>query len=251
VLTSAFTLSVTVTNWMAGLLVTFSRQRVGRALQLSANALCLVVVLWGVQRQVFPTADFFIGYSNYKRFILRPESGGPLAVGRVFLAHSMVMPELRSTVDPKWGSTLTVQHSGVASGGRLAVLALACWGALLILGLVGLRAAPRPVVVLLIGMAIAQFGLHVVFGEETFLYTLHFVPLLVILASWGSETRARGAVLALAGLFVVAAAINNVRHLSTALAFVADRSPAIVRPLTPPPCSPTSATPFSPSSGSR
>ena len=59
VVASAFTLSVTVTNWMAGLLVTLVRWPWRQAAQLSINALCLVVLLWGVQKFIFPSRRVF------------------------------------------------------------------------------------------------------------------------------------------------------------------------------------------------
>lgn len=217
VVASAFSLSVTVSNWTAGLLLSFTRHPWRRALQISANAFCVVVVLWAAQRQLFPTADFFIGYSNYQRFVLRPEAGGPLAVARVFFVDALVMPEIAVSSDPKWGATLTIQQQPMSRRSSWGMVAAVAWLGLLTLGAVGLRRAPRPIAVLLAVFVAAQYVLHAVFGEETFLYVLHFVPALIVIASFGVETRARPVALVLAGVFTIAGGVNNVQQLRSAL----------------------------------
>jgi hypothetical protein len=48
---------------------------------------------------------------------------------------------------------------------------------------------------LVAGLA-GQFALHAVYGIETFLYALHFQPLLVLLVAYGTRTRLRPLLLA-------------------------------------------------------
>src|SRR6185295_12813545 len=91
---SAVSLSVTSTNWMSGLFASAARWPWRRAVQITANALCVVVVLWAVQRMIFPTSPFFFGYSNESRFLRPPASGGPGPVARVLFFHSIVMPHI-------------------------------------------------------------------------------------------------------------------------------------------------------------
>jgi hypothetical protein len=214
---NAFTLSVTVSNWMAGVLASFARLPWRKALQVCANALCAVVVFWGLQRLIFPSADFFIGYTNHRGFLLREESGGPLTVAKVLLLHGAVAPRIETGSDPKWGPILTVQRAPVASGTAYGPVALVSWLLLLALGAVGLRRAARAVVIVCVGVCLGQLALHAVYGEESFLYALHLTPVLIVAISFAAETRARWAALALAGIFVVAAAVNNGRQLVTAL----------------------------------
>jgi len=52
-----------------------------------------------------------------------------------------------------------------------------------------------------------QLGMHLFYGDETFLYSLHFAPFLVILAAFGTLTRARRLSLMLAGLLLLVAAM--------------------------------------------
>jgi hypothetical protein len=56
---------------------------------------------------------------------------------------------------------------------------------------------------------LGQLAMHMVFGEETFLYSIHFGPLLIILAALSTLTRVRPAALLLAGALALAAGINN------------------------------------------
>jgi hypothetical protein len=82
------------------------------------------------------------------------------------------------------------------------------------------RVAPhRPARVVLGLTLLCQLGLHMVYGKETFLYSLHFAPLLVILAALGTQTPARPLVLLLAGGLVVVAAANNYSQFTKAASF--------------------------------
>ena len=58
----------------------------------------------------------------------------------------------------------------------------------------------------------AQIGLHVLYGTETFLYALHLVPLLVILASLSAKTAFRSAAVVLAVALLVLGGVNNARQ---------------------------------------
>src|ERR1700709_2350829 len=75
------------------------------------------------------------------------------------------------------------------------------------------------VAVLLLTLA-GQIALHLVYGEETFLYGLHFVPLLIALAALSTTTKAGKlapwAALALAGF----ALANNLSVFNDAAAHV-------------------------------
>ena len=87
VVISTLSLSVTVTNWMFGVLAGFVTYPWKRVLQLSAYALCLAVVLWGVQKLLIPDWPFFLpNFKNEAKYVLRPEAGGALVVARSFIS---------------------------------------------------------------------------------------------------------------------------------------------------------------------
>ncbi len=219
----ALTLSVTVTHWMAGLLLAFVRHPARRALQLSVNAFVLVVLLWSAQRLVVPTADFFIGYVGHGKFILRPESGGPLHVLITLVVQSGVMPEPAVRHEPKWGEVMTIQHAGLSGGGWVADTARAAWVGMLIVGALGVRRASRTVRFVTLGTLAGQCALYSVFGEETFLYSLSTLPLLMLIAAHGARTRARPLALGLAALFIVSAGWTNLSRFEQARGFIERR----------------------------
>jgi hypothetical protein len=113
-LMSALTLSIALTNWMAGVAMTLVHRRRPRALQISVNAFALVVVLWGVRRLVVPRGDFFIGYRSEQRHLLRSEAGTVFERLRVLLFHSMVMPEIATADTPGRPAIMSVQHAKIA-----------------------------------------------------------------------------------------------------------------------------------------
>jgi hypothetical protein len=220
---SAVSLSVTTTNWMSGIAAA-ARWPWRRALQITANALCIVVALWVVQRMIVPTAPFFFGYSNEARFILPAGSGGPGPVARVLFFHSIVMPHIEIISEPKWGAVMSVQHSVIGSSGPWGVAATVLWGALLVLAAIGLLSGGgNRAVRFVLGSTIAgQVLLHTIYGEETFLYTMHVAPLLILAAAFASTTTPwRRTILALAVALACAAAVNNAAQLATAVAFFA------------------------------
>ena len=93
---AAFSLAVTTTNWVSGLAAVFSRKPWRTALQLAANSLTVVVVLWGVQHLLFSSAAFFIGEGAQTRFILPHGLAGIAQALRAVVFHSMVMPAIPS-----------------------------------------------------------------------------------------------------------------------------------------------------------
>lgn len=159
-----------------------------------------------------------------KASILQEEAGGPFPVTRAFFLHAMVMPVIDRIPQKyeKRGWLLTVQHSQPGSASPWGVVAVVCWAGLLGFGVWGaIRDRVNRRVVLVLGLSLAgQLALHLIFGEETFLYALHVIPLLIVLAAFGSLTSARRTVLALAVTCLVGAAVNNSRQLGDALRFV-------------------------------
>jgi hypothetical protein len=219
---SAVSLSVTSTNWMCGVSAAAARWPWRRALQITVNAVAFVLIVWAVQRLIFPTAPFFFGYSNEGRFVLPAASGGPGPVMRVLFSHSIVMPHIDLIAEPKWGTVMSVQHSAIASSGPWGVAATTLWGALLVATAVGLLTSRRDRRVrIVLGATLAgQVLLHLIYGEETFLYAMHVAPLLILAGTLAlASTRWRRAILALAVVLAFTAFVNNASQLRTAMAF--------------------------------
>ena len=196
---------------------------------ISVTAGCLVLLLWGVQKVIFPGAAFFFYLPTAENgggeFVLSERSGGPRKVVNTIVFHSMVMPAIEETeaVSPDIGPVMSVQLSAPGSASFLGKLAIGKWLVLLALGLwrflfLGRQHRFRIVLALTF---FGELALYLYFGVETFLYTLHFIPLLVIIAAMGTLTALRPVVLILAGALVVSAGINNASQFNRATEFVA------------------------------
>jgi len=131
------------------------------------------------------------------------------------------MPRIDLIPEPKWGTVMSVQHSSIASSGAWGVAATIGWAALVATALVGLASSRGNARVrfVLFGTLAGQVLLHLLYGEETFLYAVHVAPLLVLTAALGSVSRWRRVILVIAVVLACTAAMNNVRQLETALSF--------------------------------
>jgi hypothetical protein len=138
-------------------------------------------------------------------------------------------PRVSSIVAPKieeyevgieaTGKQLTIQRSGFAGSGWDYRLLAACWLALLATGAMVLLRTPAlaPLAKVLLWTLAGQTGLHLVYGEETFLYALHFASVLVLVAGAALLRARRPWMLIAATLFVVALAANNLMRWHDAL----------------------------------
>ncbi len=221
VIASAATLSMTLTNWMAGIFMTFLRFPWRRALQVTVLAFAIVAALWAVEKPLFPATQFLPQRQYIAASVLQQDSGGSLAIIRANLLHTMVMPMIGERVRDKdrGGVQMSVQRAGAGSASPWGRLAVWLWGALLVLGAWGaVTLRPQRPLTLVVGLTLlGQLALHQVYGgEESFLYAAHFLPLLVVLAAFGTLTRARWVVVALAGALVVCAGMNNAHQFAMA-----------------------------------
>jgi len=154
--------------------------------------------------------------------VLPAANGGPGPVARALLFLTIVMPHIELIPEPKWGTVMSVQHSPIASSGAWGVAATVAWAALLTSAIVGLIASRGNTRVRLValGTLAGQVVLHLLYGEETFLYAIHVAPLLVLTTALAaSSTPWRRVILVLAAVLVLTAAVNNLSQLETALEF--------------------------------
>ena len=95
------------------------------------------------------------------------------------------------------------------------------WGLLLALGAWSVATRASAVRLPLLLALAGHLLVYCVYGEETFLYTLHIAPLLVCLAALATNTRLRTVALGSAALLAVLLAVHNSRKLAEALSFFA------------------------------
>lgn len=221
---SAFSLSATVTNWMVGIFCTFVGNHWKRAVALTVLALSMVALLWGVEKHFFPNAVFFIGDREEGRYLFFPTLGRMVEVFNTFVFHTIVAPAVTVAGTTQAESPLlSMQSSGPGSSGLLGRVAVIVWSLLLALGIWALftlktHAGLRIVLGLTI---LSQFGLHLLYGGETFLYALHFLPLLITVSALSTRSHLRIPALVLALVLIPIAGINNWSQFNAAIALAA------------------------------
>lgn len=211
------TVSITITNAMVGIFATLINQRWQRVIKIGVISLLMSTALWVVQRILFTNSGFpfqpgtFIGE---KKFVTVPEKGGVLAAISSFFYQTMVMPAVEfidSPIRPDW-IKLDVNTLNPISGSWMGGIAVFAWTGLLLLGFWGLFSIKQHVKLrLVLGLTlVAQLLMHSVYGlGETFIYTLHFAPLLLTLAALSLFTRLRLLSLGLVVILIVSAGVTN------------------------------------------
>lgn len=213
VVAGALSLGVTLTNWWSGVLMVLLTRRPRAALQVCVNTLVLVALLGALQLAWFPRAELFPGNGRALDNLSNTHWPRADAVLTAFVMHSVVLPPVvaERQQDPP-SVVLTVPPVSAWSGGAARLAAIAAWGGLLALGAIALGRGVAPPVfrVWLVAMLAGQFLLHLVFGRETFLYAMHFAPLLVLVAACAALGTQRRAALGVAVAAIVL--LNVINH---------------------------------------
>lgn len=247
---SAITFSMTITNWMVGIFVTLTKYpgistlqkeskkffenpkiRVSinnlwktwnKFLLIQSSALILIFSLAFLQIKIFPTATLnYIKQGEELNYLTMPESGGPLRSLASMLMHTIIMPEIR--IQPKEGDPfnwpfMLTQLSAPGSGTAWGYLAIFLWLGLLALGVWSFfKVKGHNKFRFVLGLTLlGQIGLHLVYGSETFLYSLHIFPLLLLTVAFVSLTSFRPFGLILAGALVFLIGLNNFQQFQVA-----------------------------------
>lgn len=235
---NTLTLGFTVTNWMAGIFATIVNHRWKQSLLIALKALGVVAILVVVQKVIFPhfNAKFLLPFriitgevGEISELDSGSEQGIPLQVLKSFVFDTMVMPAIQivDNIKDRPCLRMTVQASPLGSGSFWGIVAIGLWAALLGLGLWGMFSTKKHLKLrVVLGLTLlGQLALHLLYGSETFLYALHFLPLLVVLAALGTLTPARPLALLLAGMLILSAGVNNNLQLGKATAFPQGHGP--------------------------
>lgn len=210
---SVASLSITVTNWVAGLALAIVQRPWRRAVGLSAVALLIVSALALVQRQLYHWSMLFFLGSREELHYINQAAGGSLGDRLIGMLWSPIrMPALRvqAQVPPALNS-ISVQTSGAGLGDAASWAAIVLWALLLAAGVVGLVRSPRwHAFGKVLGLTLAaQIALHLVYGDETFLYAAHFLPLLMAVALFACRSPLGRAAPVLALLLAALVGFHN------------------------------------------
>jgi hypothetical protein len=212
VIISSFSLSITVTNWMTGILSSFTTNAYRRAAKITISALILVAILWVIQKQIFPTAVFFIGDTEESKYVYFPTAERSINVLRSFFFNTIFAPNLlASGYNIHNWPMLSFQSSEINISNLFSVLSILLWSMLLALGLWALVTLKKLTAFrITLGLTIVgQLSLHLIYGEETFLYSLHFLPILIALSALALLTHLRKVAMCLVIALIPLCAFNN------------------------------------------
>lgn len=230
VLASAASLAITVPNWLLGLVATAVSQRRLAALRISAAALALVALLAVLQQQLLPSSSLFFlpaGVGGEQRYLSRPSLGRAAnfllftGVAAEPVAVEVAPVDLRDR--PVAGPLLRGVRSGPVASllGPLRLVAAGSWLLLLLNGLLSWWAGvQRRLGLTALVFLVAEFALHLVYGEEPFLYAAHFVLPMLVIVGLGLRGRRPRLQRSLLGLFVLSAALANATGLQQAAALL-------------------------------
>jgi hypothetical protein len=183
---SMASLSITVTNWVAGLALTIVQRPWRRALGISAAVLLVVALLALVQRKLYHWSMLFFLGSREEIQYLNQAAGGSFGDRLIaMLWYPIRIPDVRVQAEPPPElNSITVQMNGAGLDDWTSWAAIVLWTLLLAAGVAGLLRTPRwHAFAKVVGLTLAaQIALHLVYGDETFLYAAHFLPLLMAVA---------------------------------------------------------------------
>jgi hypothetical protein len=210
-------LGVTISNWLTSLLTAFIDLARRPFIRVIGGAILIVLAGGIVNRWIFPAdRTLFEGAFHEAAWLFPAESGGPLTILNAFFINAITAPELRMVENfrqPAW-PVLTMQYGKMLTGTPWSYLATPAWIALFLTGAYFLwRSMDVPRLKTVLGVSLLyQLWLHLIYGRETFLYSMHWVPMLVVVAAFATRARCQAVVRVLAVILIVANFLNNSRQ---------------------------------------
>lgn len=203
-------MSMTITNWMSGLIASMLKLRAGRGFSVALHALTLTFLLTVAQSVVLNRPNHFlalVGSGAHGRFM----NTRPLCdMARDFFLTSLSPARVAYRITPQgdeWPkndlpNVDVLEHAGpviktiaptVIGGQRHVVLPWCLWSAVLAAGFYTTLRRCRESVVrqAILLCTLGQFLLHLFYGPETFMYCAHWMPLLVLMVAGAMQTRWR------------------------------------------------------------
>ncbi len=237
ILMNCATLGITITNWSFGIIATLVRWPLRRFLIICIAAAMIVSILATAQHVLFKNArPFFLGGAvdeyQWTQPVLRGGADwSPANSLRSLFISTIVAPrpyvEIREDVAPRPDAqnvgVVTNQKAGFFDRTTAGIAAAFVWLALFGIGVWGgLRTTYlRPVSAGLILMVLSQAAIHIVYGDPTFLYALHFMPVLIAIASISWFTSLRWIAFAGALVVTILGGVSNVEQFEAAASLAA------------------------------
>ena len=225
---SALSFSITTTNWMAGIWVTLCGNDYRRAIRITFDALLIVTILFGIQKMLIPRTQFFVPNLRLEwSFMMHESSVGIVSKLRSFWLYSIAAPiptfPYHLENDGLIERYLSFQRSSLWDMRWTGLIGLFLWLPVLALGtfvaIFGKIENSRIAQAILLFVA-SQCAFHALWGDETFLYSMNYLPGIVLLGALACLTSARKLVLAAILISSVCLAVHNVRSYEDNMQFV-------------------------------
>ena len=229
--------SITVTNWTAGGLAVLARFPIPESLMIAAIAVSVILILqsieayWFKHKRMVLSKNFYydlskiLGFSNFPLpYRLQDHQVRTLFTDAPFLwsdrlnnllifAAVAPIPRVRGVAmkNASVGRMVSFYDLPLAALGRVGGTGACAWVGLCVLGLwSALRSPRRDVAFATIGFLLFHVSLHLAFGETPFLYVLHSLPSFAALITFAVAGPHERLAVALALIFIAAAAPTNV-----------------------------------------
>jgi hypothetical protein len=217
VLQGLIAVSITITHWVLGVaalvLVRWPNVAWRMVFARTRDTLALLALLSALQVMIYPGSGRFLDIW-YQVGGLNHAEHSVVQYTIAFFAHTVVAPvaSVLGGVKPEPGYFRVVSSVGTAPEiAPLTATVFLLWGVLLALGTwAAIRDVNRrPQFILVAGSLVFFFALHLVYGVETFLFSIQFAPFLVFIAIWGTTDRYRVLVRVLAVVLIVLSGVHN------------------------------------------
>jgi len=228
ILGTALTLSMTITNSIVGILgAAFTFNRI-KAIKILSIGFISVLLLYIVQSFVFldskpsdPRAEF-VAESVY---LQGPKSTSELPqyfrkyTSRTidFLISPAVVSQTKSKISKKNQNT-NIRLSPFKNY-LISWLSIGCWSVLLFVGLLKVLRSwkTKTFTKVLLSFVLFQFLLHLFYGDHPFLYSAHYFPALIIIASFSLYGKHEKVFQLVAFVFCVTALYSNIGNFNHAM----------------------------------
>ena len=206
-------LGVTVTNWSAALIASAASRSPRRFVIISIISLVLVACGSLVARAVFPHPGypFFLlkGLLWEKEYVGHSYSGSAMdRLGGEFISP-LIAPTLAQPTSTMLSFQATIPQT-VLGGDLPYIIALGALLVILVAAVLEIIKHPDRFSISLCAILSGQAILHLFYGEETFLYALHFAPLLVVVCAHAFRTSANAVTRAAMIILIISGTYNNV-----------------------------------------
>lgn len=235
--------SVTVTNLIVALFTALQSLGIKRTMRIAILTVAVVGILSVMQRLIFPSSGLFFlpaSVQGEATFFVSLSVERIRQVLSIFYLGSVVMPDFTRQVKDGGEIVLSVQQASWSQAGVIGLTALGLMATLLLTGIATIATAcktrlQRPhdgaffaratgqdsLRLSVIGSLTFLTMLHIIYGQETFVYVGSVLPFLLILLGYGTLAISRysraGATVLLVSL-LLSGGYHNFSHWKTAVA---------------------------------